>query len=48
MKTKTVTKNRQREREFDVALLECEDEFGSILDDSFLDEDALIDDDDEE
>ena len=49
MKTKTVTKNRHREREFDIALLEFEDEFGSVLDSDFLDEIAMseIDDDEE-
>ena len=49
MKTKTITKNRKAERDMDVALLECESEFGGIYDDSLLDEVALseIEDDEE-
>lgn len=46
---KTKTKQRTQLRDFDVATLDCRDEFDDILDDSFLDEDALalIEDDDE-
>jgi len=49
MKTKTVTKSRKAERDMDVALMECENEFGDIYDDSLLDEVALseIEDDEE-
>jgi hypothetical protein len=50
MKTKTQTKQRTQLRDFDVAMLDCKNEFGdSILDDSFLDEEAfaLTDEDDD-
>jgi hypothetical protein len=32
MKPTQVTKNRKAEREADVALMDCKDEFGSVLD----------------
>jgi hypothetical protein len=31
MKTKEITKNRHAEREFDVAMMDCKAEFGSVL-----------------
>lgn len=41
MKTKKVTKQRNQARDFDVAMLDCADEFGSVLLDDILDEEAL-------
>jgi hypothetical protein len=41
MKTKTQTKQRRQLRDMDVALMECKDEFGDVLDSDFLDEEAF-------
>ena len=48
MKTKTVTRQRAAEREFDVATLDCVEEFGDVLNDDFLDFEMASCDDDEE
>ena len=43
MKTKKVTKQRNRARDFDVAMLDCRSEFGDVYSDDILDEIAFID-----
>ena len=49
MKTKKITKERKQEREFDVALADCKDEFGSTYDEyDVIDELAMCEIDEEE
>jgi hypothetical protein len=48
MKTKTATRQRNAEREFDVATMDCIDEFGDVLNDDFLDFEMVLAEDDDE
>ncbi len=48
MKTKQITKQRTQLRDFDVAMLDCTNEFGDVLTDEFLDPDALAEIEDED
>jgi hypothetical protein len=48
MKTKTTTRQRTAEREFDVAVMDCKSEYGEVYTDDIIDIDVLVLDDEEE